>query len=368
MTRVLAFGTYNVRKHPRVGIIIDGLRKNGVQVAEVNRPLELSTAQRVEVLKKPWKLFGFALGILRLWHGISADAKTWVREHGVPDAVLVGYLGHFDVLLARRLFRGVPIVLDHLIYAADTAKDRGAQGLKVRLLEKLDKWALESADLVLFDTREHQDMLPADFAGQSMVVPVGAPEAWYQAGVAQQEHPVENDVVFYGLYTPLQGTPIIAQAFSILHRNGCHFHATMIGAGQDYDEVRSLLAGVNEVEFVDWVEPEELPRVVARHAVSLGIFSTTPKGLRVVPNKVYQALAAGCAVVTSDTAPQRRELGEGAILVEPGNAEALAEALQDLLTDRKELQQARQRASEAGASFTDRRIAEELSAWIAEQR
>ena len=39
------------------------------------------------------------------------------------DAVLVGYLGHFDVLLARRLFRRIPVVLDHLIFAADTAAE-----------------------------------------------------------------------------------------------------------------------------------------------------------------------------------------------------------------------------------------------------
>ncbi len=56
-----------------------------------------------------------------------------------------------------------------------------------------------------------------------------------------------------------------------------------------------------------------------------------------VPNKVFQGAAAGCAVVTSDTAPQRREFGDAALLVPPGDAEALAEALLLLDRDRAEL-------------------------------
>ncbi len=49
MSRVLAFRIYNVRKHPRVGILIDGLQKNGCEVVEINNPLMLSTAERVEI-------------------------------------------------------------------------------------------------------------------------------------------------------------------------------------------------------------------------------------------------------------------------------------------------------------------------------
>jgi hypothetical protein len=119
---VLAFGTYNARKHPRVGILIDGLRKNGCNVEEVNHPLRLSTAQRVEILQRPWKLFGFAWNLLRLWLSLRKDARAWVRANGRPAAVLVGYMGHFDVLLAHHLFAGVPIILDHLIFAGDTAQ------------------------------------------------------------------------------------------------------------------------------------------------------------------------------------------------------------------------------------------------------
>src|SRR5690606_2312612 len=59
-------------------------------------------------------------------------------------------------------------------------------------------------------------------------------------------------------------------------------------------------------------------------------FGTTPKAQRVVPTKVYQGLAAGNVVVTSDTEPQRRALGDSALYVPPGDAEALADRLRGL--------------------------------------
>ena len=104
-----------MRKHPRVGILIDGLRKNGCNVEEINQPLLFSTAQRVEILKKPWKVFGFGWNLLHLWKSLSEQVHAWMKKNDKPDAVLVGYMGHFDVLLAHHVFKGVPIILDHLI-------------------------------------------------------------------------------------------------------------------------------------------------------------------------------------------------------------------------------------------------------------
>jgi glycosyltransferase involved in cell wall biosynthesis len=104
------------------------------------------------------------------------------------------------------------------------------------------------------------------------------------------------------------------------------------------------------VQWVEWVASADLPALVASHDVCLGIFGTGDKALRVVPNKVFQGAAAGCAVVTSDTAPQRRALGEAAILVPPGDPDALASVLLQLAGDRTEAarmgKQARQLAEE----------------------
>ena len=137
--RTIIFGTYDTTMHPRIATIAEGLAARGFDVAECNIPLGLTTADRVDMLAKPWKVGGLAARLANRWLRLAVLA----RKLGKPDAVVVGYLGHFDVHLARLLYprrRHVPIVLDHLISAANTAKDRriAGGGLKQRLLTLID--------------------------------------------------------------------------------------------------------------------------------------------------------------------------------------------------------------------------------------
>lgn len=83
-----------------------------------------------------------------------------------------------------------------------------------------------------------------------------------------------------------------------------------------------------------------------------------------VPNKVYQSMAAGCAVITSDTAPQRRELGDGVLYVEPGDATALADAIEELLSDSKRLAKAQHNARIVSEQFRSQVITWPLVQWI----
>src|ERR1700727_2713438 len=307
--RTIIFGTYDTAMHPRIATIAEGLAARGFDVAECNIPLGLSTADRVNMLAKPWKAGGLVARLAGRWLGLAARA----RRLGGPDAVVVGYLGHFDVHLARLVYprrRHVPIVLDHLISAAGTAKDRriGGSGLKQRLLAFMDPPALRAADIVVVDTEEHLEIVPGKYRSKAVAVHVGAPTPWHAAArdlSADAGGPLK--VVFYGLYTPLQGTPVIGDALGRIA--GAPVEVTMIGRGQDEAETKRAAAGNQSVRWLDWVPAAELPALVAAHDVCLGIFGTGDKAMRVVPNKVFQGAAAGCAVITSDTAPQRRVLG-----------------------------------------------------------
>ncbi|MGH8892334.1 MAG: glycosyltransferase [Actinomycetes bacterium] len=354
--RLLFFGTYDASAHPRVAVLRDGLRERGNTVLECNVPLGLSTAERVGMLRNPAGLPRLAWRIARCWSSLLRRSRPFRRDGSWPDAVVVGYLGHFDVLLARRLFPHVPVVLDHLIGASDTGTDRGvAGGARQRLLRRLDAAALAAADVVVVDTEEHRDALPEAVQGRAVVAAVGAPREWY---AARADRPVADGplrAVFFGLYTPLQGTPTIADALAQLRDEPVE--VTMVGSGQDHDEARRLAAGNPRVRWLDWVPPGELPDLVASHDVCLGIFGSAAKAARVVPNKVFQGAAAGCALVTSDTAPQRRVLGDAALFVPPGDADVLAETLRLLAKDRDRLTEARAAATRlAREHFTPVRV------------
>jgi glycosyltransferase involved in cell wall biosynthesis len=256
------------------------------------------------------------------------------------------------------------VVLDHLIGAADTGRDRQvSHGVRQPLLRAVDAAALNAANVVVVDTEEHRHALPAKHRARAVVVPVGAPDEWFAQQPAPEGGPLR--VVFYGLFTPLQGAATIGSAIARLTDQPIRF--TMIGAGQDKEATLREAGGADTVTWHDWVAAAELPALVAAHEVCLGIFGTGPKALRVVPNKVYQGAAAGCAIITSDTAPQRRALGDAARYVPPGDPAALAEAFADLAAHPEQLARLRQAASTTARDrFTPAHVVEPLLAKLAE--
>ncbi|MFT4157034.1 MAG: glycosyltransferase [Microbacterium sp.] len=354
---IIAFGTYDKERHPRVGILIDGLRAHGHEVIELNRPLGLSTAERVRMLKQPWRLPVLGIRLLSRWCALAADALRIARSGQHADAVLVGYMGHFDVFLARVLFRRSKIVLDHLIFAGDTAVDRGSGGMKARLLDALDRRAIGAADIVAVDTDEHLAMLPEPSKG--VMVPVGARAEWFDAPAATAS---ERGVsaVFFGLYTPLQGAAVIAAGIAAALDRGAPLRATMIGTGQDWERARTALGEHEAVEWLEWVPAQDLPGVVASHDISFGVFGTSGKAMRVVPNKVYESAASGCAIITSDTAPQRSALGDAALLLPAGDHEAIADALVELCANPDQLGALRAAARARAEAFRAERVVEPL--------
>lgn len=364
--RILGFGTYDTEAHPRVQVLLEGLRAHGHDVDECNARLDLSTAQRVAVLRQPWRVPAFAVRLLTRWVRLVRQSRQTSR----PDVVLVGYLGHFDVLLARRLFPGVPVVLDHLVSGAETASDRRIGGaLAERVLRLVDRKAMTAADIVVVDTEEHRGLVPASLQDTAVVAAVGADQAWFEAGAAAiQGRRTRPDgplrVVFFGLYTPLQGTPVIGDALRLLVDEPVE--VTMIGHGQDLDATVAAASGNDRVTWRRWVDPAELPAVVASHDVCLGIFGDGAKAVRVVPTKAFQGLAAGCVVITSDTPPQRRALGSAAVLVPAADPAALAAAIRGLATDRERLDVMRDASSAAADGVASARaVTADLAAALA---
>ena len=93
---------------------------------------------------------------------------------------------------------------------------------------------------------------------------------------------------------------------------------------------------LENVRFPGWIPYEFIPNYLDKADVCLGIFGNTGKAARVIPGKVYEALAMGKAVITGDS-PAIRELlvdGESAILCPRGNPESLASEIHRLYKNR----------------------------------
>jgi glycosyltransferase involved in cell wall biosynthesis len=317
--RVLYFGTYE-RRYPRNAQVISCLRGAGVDVVERHEPVW-------EGREEKWSLGPGAAARLLL-----AQARLLTRRVPSADVVLVGYPGHLDLRAARRAAGGSPVVFNPLVSLADTlVGDRGRFGrrsLPARVLRRIDRRAFRSADLVVADTEAHAEFL-ADLAGlpadRFAVCFVGAEERIFRPGWAAQE---PFSALFVGKLIPLHGLETILEAARLVPE----LAVRMVGSGQ----LEHVLAKrPPNVEWVRWVDYDHLPGEFHRASCSLGIFGTSDKARRVIPNKAFQALACGVPLVTADT-PAARELltdDESALLVPPGDPQALADALRRLAAE-----------------------------------
>lgn len=355
---VTFFGTYNTATTPRVQTLIEGLRKGGVSVNECNVPLAVNTAARVAILKQPWRLPIFALKILFCWFRLS------FKRFRVPPArfIIVGYMGQFDVLLARVLFRKRIVALDYMVSGAATARDRKVSGgIKDKLLIWLDNSALRASDIVIVDTEEHLLDIPEAMRHKGLIVRIGAPHNWFDAGHKLRNLHNPLRIIFFGLFTPLQGAVAIGKAIALVKNP---VEITMVGKGQDYDESRKATISARDstnISWVDWIDAKDLPGTVANHDICLGIFGSEAKATKVVPNKIYQGSAVGCALITSDTAPQRRLLGENAIFVPTNDPVSIAKAIDELAENPDKTRNLRAAAyTLASESFTPQIVVEPL--------
>src|SRR6266480_2937216 len=317
--RVLYFGTYE-QAYPRNAQVISCLRRTGVEVVEHHIGVW-------DERRDQWRA-----GLGTATRLAVAELQLLKRPPGDFDVVLVGYPGHFDLPAARRAARGKPLVFNPLVSLADTfVSDRRRfrpGSAPARVLAAIDRYALRSADLVVADTDADARYL-AELGGLSRdrlrVCFVGAEERVFRPGWSPQK---PFTCLFVGKLIPLHGIETVLAAA----REAPELAFRIVGSGQLEHLLQDRPANV---ERVHWVDYERLPDELHRAGCALGIFGTSDKAGRVIPNKAFQAIACGTPLVTADT-PAARELlvgGESALLVPPGNGQALAEKLRRLAAD-----------------------------------
>ena len=274
--------------------------------------------------------------------GLAAAARIGVAEVRLLlgsrrdrfDAVVVGYPGHVDVPAARRIARGRPVLFNPLVSLHETlVEDRGrfAPGSPAAgVLRRIDRLSLRRADLVVADTEENAHYL-ADLGGlqpeRLAVCFVGAEDRLFRPGLRPDE---DFHALFVGKLIPLHGLETILAAARLTPE----IPFRVVGTGQ-LDAL--LRERPSNVEWIEWIDYERLPEQYWRAGCALGVFGTSAKTGRVIPNKAFQALACGTPLVTADT-PAARELlrdGESALLVPTGDADALAAAVRRLAGDRE---------------------------------
>ena len=259
--------------------------------------------------------------------------------------MIVGYPGHFFVPLAKLITRK-KIIFDAFISLYNTRIfDRnyysyfGIRGIMAYYLWIIDWLSCKLADKIILDTNEHINYFLKKFGinrNKFIRIFVGSDDDII--------FPIENNeknnefvVHFHGHFIPLQGIEYIIKAAKLLENDQIMFN--IIGRGQTYKKSLALASEllVKNINFIAPVSYEDIGKYMSTADICLGIFGKTDKAQLVIPNKVYEALAAKRAVITgkSDAINEVLTNKENVLLCEMGNEIDLAEKIIMLKNNRE---------------------------------
>lgn len=208
---------------------------------------------------------------------------SWLPARWRPRCIVDAYITLWDTLYQDRQL-GQP------------------QGPGSRLLLHAESRALRAAHRIIVDTSanaEHVSQLFGVARQRIAALPLALdPSTLPHTAAAPAIAAKRTRVLFIGTFVPLQGTDIIAQALALLgERSDIEF--VLIGDGQQADAVAPLLMQQANVHWKRGWQPADVLAAELAHAdICLGIFGGDGKAARVLPFKLYMALAAGKAIIT----------------------------------------------------------------------
>jgi len=271
------------------------------------------------------------------------DVEARLKGLSKPDLVWVPCFRQRDLAAASRWAKcqGVPLLFDPLISAYDKQiferKKCEPQSRQARRLHRWEQSLFQRADILLADTQAHADYFSEAFdvlPDRIRVVYVGAEESlFHPAPMPDHTDGSPVEVLFYGSFIELQAPQIIVEAARMY--KGPPVRWTLLGKGPLRAECERLARGLHNVHFENLVPYEDLPARIHKADILLGVFDAGAKAGRVIPNKVFQALACGRPVVTgrSNAYPKELEAARsgGLSYVQAGSADDLAREISELV-------------------------------------
>lgn len=277
-------------------------------------------------LRHTWQLLRVALSLQ-----CRVDVVV-LSEMSIPFALpawLLARRKHAVFVVDRFVGQYETHVMDRMSVAPRTARAIG-----YRLADRAAEWF---ADLLLIDTQVRARLLASAIGGRVPVLslPVGAP-AW-AAKAARYRAPIRNrsasKLLYYGNYHPLHDVPSVLTALSLVRGNS-DWSLTLIGDGEQRLLAESLAHQLGLSSRTSFKAPMPAPAIgdaIAEHDLVIGVFGGSEKAATVIPNKVWQGLAAGAQVVTrrSDALDEITPfVGDRLVQVEPSDPASLLGALE----------------------------------------
>ena len=302
-------------------------------------------------LVQPWQLATRSPIVNLIPYLFSSLARIVVTRADVvliykPTPITV--LGLVPKLLARK-----PIVLDLDDFGSEVIRSEGGSRLTYLLVDWSERLCMRYADAVVV---------------VSTTLPNGVDPREYCV-VAEQKP--RHAVYYFGAFNGLDLIEELLQAMPEVLRQVPDTRLTIVGGGDALDDAKRLtrtLGVETAVHFPGW-QTDMLAVQNYTQFADIGVgYMPDVRGIRAASNmKVFQYMAMGSVPVVSDVGdlPSYVRQGHAGVVVPPGDVDALARALIELLRDEEQrVRLAKEAWRLAHSEHSWKTRADELSAFL----
>jgi glycosyltransferase involved in cell wall biosynthesis len=166
-------------------------------------------------------------------------------------------------------------------------------------------------------------------------------------------------VLYTGNMKPYKNIPLILSALEILKKKNMLKHKVVIAGRKDrffpslYEEVKDKHL-LDDVIFMNYVKNDELPMLFK--GADAFVFPSLSEGFGLPP---LEAMSLGVPTIVSNISSLPEIAGNGAITIDPRNAENLAEAILRLMNDENFRRDVSRKGIERSQAFSWKKTAEE---------
>jgi glycosyltransferase involved in cell wall biosynthesis len=284
-TKVLITGFYN-RNYPRNSVLVESMKKVFDVVEKEIMPNKntFSFLKIIKTLKEQYKYVFIVNSNYKIFF-LFLYLKLFTKNIIIYDA----YLSFYENIITDRN-RFSKFSLASLFFYL------------------LDYIIVYFSDILIFDTKEHQDYFKENYKIKKQTKLLVWPVSLDVKKIDKYLNYDSDDslfykdkynILFYGTYIPLQGIEYIIKAANFLKTKE-NLMFTLIGDGYKKKEIKELVKEYNltNIKFINLVTYEKLFSYIKQADLCLGIFGDTDKAKRVIPNKVLECLSAKKIVIT----------------------------------------------------------------------
>jgi glycosyltransferase involved in cell wall biosynthesis len=282
---------------------------------------------------KPWPMLGKRLDDATTFPAFFnprwASAITRTARASRAQVLLVRDLplAPTAIWAGRRL--GIPVVLDMAENYPAMLRGRVALGVhhpadmllrNARAAAAVERWVLERIDHTLVVVEESRDRLRAlGVSGDRITVVSNTPSLSRLEELAPKahSHSASLELIYLGLLEAPRGIGVMLEALARSRHGGVPARLTILGDGRErlVFEARARELGLDDfaVRFLGRVPYSDAIRILQTADVGVIPHVASDHWNTTIPNKLFDYMAGGLAVLTSDAKPTARVVREAEV-------------------------------------------------------